>query len=230
MSPIDWCLGQLVGPPDGLVSYKHAMLFGFLEDHLATFSAEDKSRLDEILYTKYSDLAALHEMRVMVRLHHSRGTPESFDQYKKSKQRPVWRFIGAGFLDNAIPWFNKLGNYERVATLIKVFDKTPDPAAQSWLDRNDDLKKALNAFWEGVRTQQKLMFREPHLTTNDTRDVIKSISAFQDAEYIAVASAERQEVLDEMKAEEAEKAQKALLAAQYHKLSKHPKGQKTKGK
>ncbi len=85
--PLDWCLRQLLGPPDGAVKYEYAMLFAFLDNYLETCPQGDKYRLDEVLLTKYSDFAALHDMRVMVRLHRPRNIPLRFEDYKTMEHR-----------------------------------------------------------------------------------------------------------------------------------------------
>lgn len=67
--PLEWCLTQMQAEPDKQTNYDHAILFAFLENHLANSNPKEKARVDEVLYQRLSGLAACHEMLVSVRLH-----------------------------------------------------------------------------------------------------------------------------------------------------------------
>jgi len=53
---LDWCLTQLLGPPDQERRFDHAMLFAVLDDHLSKSSAAERARLDQALYDRLSDI------------------------------------------------------------------------------------------------------------------------------------------------------------------------------
>jgi len=79
---LDWCLRTLAGEntdyveewiPDATPRHNHAMIFAVLDEHLTQCLKEGRkeevARLDEVLYSEYSDLAAVHQMLDMVGLH-----------------------------------------------------------------------------------------------------------------------------------------------------------------
>jgi hypothetical protein len=74
----------LVYNPHTTAFHDPAMLFGALDEHLTKCSEEGRldvlARLDEVLYSEYSDLAAISQMLAMVRLHRPRRGNFSFKQ------------------------------------------------------------------------------------------------------------------------------------------------------
>lgn len=88
---LDWCLHQLQGAPDEQRRFDHVMLFNFLDDHLAVSSAKERARLDEILFHKLSDYAAIHEMLVAIRPHQPQNANRALDVFAQDCDRRAWR-------------------------------------------------------------------------------------------------------------------------------------------
>jgi hypothetical protein len=53
---------QLQGDPEDQTRFPYAELFKYLDQHLASASKLERSRLDEILYDKISDYATIIEL------------------------------------------------------------------------------------------------------------------------------------------------------------------------
>ncbi|KAN0092460.1 hypothetical protein V8E51_018307 [Hyaloscypha variabilis] len=199
--PLDWCLRQLLGPPDGAVKYEHAMLFAFLDNYLETCPQGDKDRLDEVLLTKYSDFAALHEMRVMVRLHRPRNIPLRFEEYKTMEHRRVWKFARKELLEGGLNWLNSLpGRRSAQANALEKFSKTTDPDSASkdtmqGLKQTDDEREALGAFWNVVKEQHREFFATKGLTVTETTELLMDLSANTAPEYLQALKVEREETL-----------------------------------
>ncbi|KAF2451954.1 hypothetical protein P171DRAFT_468363 [Karstenula rhodostoma CBS 690.94] len=67
--PLWWCVMQLQGDPEDQTRFTYAMLFKYLDEHLASAKKSERSRLDEILYDKLSDYATIIELLAAVRMH-----------------------------------------------------------------------------------------------------------------------------------------------------------------
>ena len=89
--PLEWCLIQMQAEPDKQTNYDHAIMFGFLEYHLAFSGPKEKARVDELLYQKLSDLAACHEMLVSIRLHRPQNKARDMDEVEQSEKRVTWK-------------------------------------------------------------------------------------------------------------------------------------------
>ena len=72
--------------------FDHALLFAFLDEHILTCKASDRARLDETLYEKLSDYAAIHELLVAVRLHRPQNTNRDIDDVYQNDDRKAWRY------------------------------------------------------------------------------------------------------------------------------------------
>lgn len=65
---------QLLVPPAGDTRVRYVMLLDMLDEHLANSSAEERGRLDEILYDKLSDYATILQLLWAIRMHRPRYT------------------------------------------------------------------------------------------------------------------------------------------------------------
>jgi len=86
-------------------SHEASELFAILGDHLSNVAKlgkkKDIARLDEVLYTIYSDLSALHQMMFMVRLYQPRVSVPTLEDAKKIETGKAWRYARAGYLDQS---------------------------------------------------------------------------------------------------------------------------------
>ncbi|MCJ1385691.1 hypothetical protein MMC17_008814 [Xylographa soralifera] len=190
--PLEWCLSQMQAEPDKQTNYDHAIMFAFLEYHLAGSDPKEKARVDEVLYQKLSDLAVCHEMLVSVRLHRPQNEARDMDEVEQSEKRVTWkgRKIG-GYLtdDDCIT----LGT-----ALLRDFYEAPLPGGQKnaiWLSRSQTIRTALEAFWSGLRKTPKMVFELSDFDPDETQASLAVISANLTQEYEDIIHAEQQQIL-----------------------------------
>jgi hypothetical protein len=190
--PLEWCLIQMQGAPDTQTNYDHAILFAFLENHLANSTPKERARVDEVLYQKLSDLAAYHEMLVSVRLHRPQNKARDIEEVWHSENRIAWkRWTISGYLtlDDCID----LGT-----ALLKDLYGAPLPSGQknaTWLNRSQSIRKALEAFWTGLRKTPKKVLEMSDFSAEEVRATLEIISGNLTQEYIDTVQAEEQQVL-----------------------------------
>jgi hypothetical protein len=190
--PLEWCLIQMQGEPDKQTNYDHALLFAFLENHLASSNPKEKARVDEVLYQKLSDLAACHEMLVSVRLHRPQNKARDIEKLEESEKRIAWKgWKIPGYLtsDDTI----SLGT-----ALLKDFYGAPLPSGpkkSTWINRSQTIRKALEAFWTGLRKTPKKVFEMSGFDAEEVRATLEIISSNLTQEYIDSVQAEEQEIL-----------------------------------
>jgi hypothetical protein len=184
---LDWCLSVLVHYTndidfDKMVRGDYTRTFAILDEHLAEASQKgnkaELARLNEVLYTMYSDLSGIHQMLAMVRLHQPHFPERNFEEAKRAGTTRGWRYIRNNFTDQVFarrvrpspdyskyePVF-KLANVEEgsekvkaeqhLAQLLEDFKASPQPKGprliQSWLKQDQVQRAALGKFWEGMR-------------------------------------------------------------------------------
>ncbi|MCJ1250205.1 hypothetical protein MMC30_007431 [Trapelia coarctata] len=190
--PLEWCLLQMQGLPDKQTNFDHAMLFAFLEHHLAKSTPKERARLDETLYRKVSDLAAYHEMLVSVRLRRPQNEPRDMDEVKVSDNREAWKVIDLSIF---------LADRDSIrlgASLLEDFyeaDVPTGPKNTAWLKQSQSIRKALEAFWTGLRECSHKLFNSSDFNTQEVLNTLKVIAANLSPEYIDVIQAEQDQVL-----------------------------------
>lgn len=149
---LDYCVFNLRARPDrqanldpkeNRLPLDHALLFSLRENHLAKSSFKEKSRVDEILSSDLSDLAACHEILVAISLHRPQSHARTLDEVKQSEKRKPWKAFGLRYFTNNE--CSKLGK-----ALFKDFYEIQLPSDRknmAWLDRTKSSRKALEAFW-----------------------------------------------------------------------------------
>ena len=192
--PLEWCLVQMQGAPDTQTNFDHAMLFAFLENHLANSSSKEKARVDEVLYQKLSDLAAYHEMLVSVRLHRPQNEARDIDEVMQSENRVAWkRMKTQEFLsqdDKVILGTALLKHFYDASSSLPSGKKDV-----AWLKRSQPIRKALEAFWTGLRECSGRMLQRSDFSAEEVRAMSEVISANLSPEYIGTIQAEEQQVL-----------------------------------
>ncbi|XTI95610.1 hypothetical protein V2W45_1504379 [Cenococcum geophilum] len=166
---LEWCLMQLQGPPDDQKRFDHALLFAFLDEHISTCKASDRARLDETLYEKLSDYAAIHELLVAARLHRPQNTNRDTD-------------------DDQL----------ELATALKAFCEVPLPAGRkdhAWLQRSDGVRKALEAFWTNMSRCWHRSLEEAGYSADEIRSELDFFSVYDSSGYLQDVQAARAEIL-----------------------------------
>ena len=191
--PLDWCLMQLLGDPDEVRRFDQAMLFEFLNEHLVNSPSAERARLDQALYDKLSDLAALYELLTAVRLHRPLSTNRDLDDVKRTEQRKGWKYLGAGAKES-------MTSADRLlrGTLLQQFDDLPVPSGKqgrAWLEQSERSRSALSAFWAKVRQDHERWLRELQLPPEDIQIDVEALSADSHPEHVATLEAERASIL-----------------------------------
>ncbi|KAH8683022.1 hypothetical protein BGZ60DRAFT_399197 [Tricladium varicosporioides] len=190
--PLEWCLSQMQAKPDTQTNYDHAIMFAFLENHLASSSPMEKARVDEILAQKLSDLAACHEMLVSVRLHRPQNVARDLDEVEVVENRISWKgWKVSGYITEE--------DMLRLGTaLLDDFYKAPLPGSQknmTWVHRSKALRRALEAFWRGARKTPKMVFEQSGFSTEEVRETLEVISCTLTREYLDFVEEEEQHML-----------------------------------
>ncbi|MCJ1294289.1 hypothetical protein MMC34_005847 [Xylographa carneopallida] len=189
--PLEWCLSQMQAEPDKQTNYDHAIMFAFLENHLAANGPKEKARVDEVLYQKLSDLAACHEMLVSIRMHRPQNRARDMDEVEQSEKRVAWK-------GRKIPGYHTNEDHIALGTaLFRDFYEAPLLSGQknaAWLSRSQSIRAALEAFWKGLRKTPKLVFELSGFSKDETQASLAVISANLTQEYKDIVHAEQQQI------------------------------------
>ncbi|THV55238.1 hypothetical protein BGAL_0011g00170 [Botrytis galanthina] len=180
---LDYCLANLQFKPDKQqkpntwpkeVTTDHGLLFSILENHLAKSKIKEKSRLDEVLSNVLSDLAASHEMLAAIRLHRPRSRSRTLDEV----------------LHEACA---KLGK-----VFFKNFHEVKAPTGRKnmeWLNYSQNSRKVLEAFWQGIRKECAMVWKQNGFTEDEVTEELEYISATTTQEYLSATQAEERQLL-----------------------------------
>ncbi|KAK4499654.1 hypothetical protein PRZ48_010172 [Zasmidium cellare] len=185
--PLFWCLINICAGPDEKSSFDHSHLFTFLEDHLARSPAEERARVDQVLYDQFSELAANHQLLLAVRLNRPQNKAGDGLEMLQTEKRRAWKdkLCGAG---------NVPQTFERAALLQRLHEATPLPGRKdaTWIERHDQIHSTLSTYWSSIRDSAKDHMKD---------DVVaRHLKADLDQKYQAELAKERQTVLDEVEA------------------------------
>ena len=190
--PLEWCILQMDDHPNKQTNFDHAMLFAFLEHHLANNNTKEGARIDDLLYRKLSDVAAFHEIYVSVCLHRPQHKHRKTDEIMRSGERDIWKMME---LSNSlsIPEEATLGTM-----LLEDFYKAPLHSGRrnlAWLQRSQALRTALDMFWKGLKEHLQRAFEKSLGNTEMISNILEVISANRSPEYIRNIQAEQDQVL-----------------------------------
>ncbi|KAF7917207.1 uncharacterized protein EAE98_010312 [Botrytis deweyae] len=199
---LDYCLVQLQIEPDiqqtpnklpKEVPIDHALLFSILENHLTKSNIKEKSRLDEVLSNLLSDLAASHEMLAAIRLHRPLSRPRTLDEVFQSEKRKTWKAfnVRSHFTNNDA--CTKLGK-----AFFKNFHEVEAPTGRkdmAWLNHSQNTRKALEAFWQGIRKDSLMVSKQNGFTEDEVAEELGCISATTTQEYLSAVQAEERQLL-----------------------------------
>jgi hypothetical protein len=235
---LEFCLSALVQDfstcpksvphPDRGVWYTPETLFGILEEHLTDCSGklrkEELARLDEILYGKYSELAAMHELLSILRLHHPLAGKLTLEEAKNTQTGKAWRYISKSFLeedgygeciykeDGTFQFQNgrrsleseqmRMAAAKRLAEALKVFIEAQQPKGSRftkiWLEMDEKQRIALSHVWDKVRSRHKHSMISLGLGNDDIASAMKDLRADSDPKYISRFKDKQKEILSKI--------------------------------
>ncbi|KAF4627824.1 hypothetical protein G7Y89_g10331 [Cudoniella acicularis] len=206
--PLEWFLVQLKGNPDLQTHYDHAMLFSFLEYHMANSHRKEKARLDENFYRKLSDLSAWHEMLVAVRLHRPQNIARHINEVQNSEHRRCWKTFA---LNHPFGLEEATAHKENIALgtalhkgFYDAYSKLPTgKKSTEWLAGTQAIRESIERFWAGFRYCSKATLKQLNLSDQDITDLLEVISANLTPEYILAIETEEKEHLAAIEAAKA---------------------------
>ncbi|KAI0473405.1 hypothetical protein GGR56DRAFT_530188 [Xylariaceae sp. FL0804] len=197
--PLYWCLQQLQGPADDERRFDYAMLFDFLDEHLAKSSKEERSRLDSVLYEKLSDYAVIIDMLTTIRLSRPQNRNRTADFAIVTDDRRAWRAVKnssnmpTGIVDNG-----------EIAVLraLRVFHQTPLPSGgknENWLARFNAAHESSQAFWREMYGETVTLFKKTSFSPGDVRISLEPLEMWKSPEYLQLIKSRNQDVLSKLK-------------------------------
>ena len=216
--PIEWVLSQVTEGFDATRPANHSRMFEMLDQVLASSSAEERGRIDEILYKKLSNLAAIYEMLAMVRLQHPQATKLELSD-AQSEDGNIWKYFRA---KDGLESYFPPSIYKPLGRNLGTFVGYPAPCGkrdQAWLDRAELSRKAQSTFWEHLRRWEARLLKSIKLSEEDIEKDSLWLSADRHPDYLNALQLEKEQVKASIAADlalresQAEKAAKELLDA-----------------
>lgn len=201
-------------------------LFAMLDEHLSRSAkdktnAEEVARLDELLYDFFSDLAALHQINSIIRIHRPTVVIPSIKVAQGINSGKAWQYMRAGYLDAQPKGMRRLVRgieaeqteaQNALATLVGNFLKTPKPAGsratQKWLDQDEKQRAESALVWAQMRSHQRQILTRLKIDNEYIEEDVKVLSADISPEHIAHLENEREQVENRIKEIAAEKEAK----------------------
>ncbi|KAL5398629.1 hypothetical protein PMIN02_001325 [Paraphaeosphaeria minitans] len=191
--PLWWVIMQLQGDPEDQTRFPYAMLFKYLDEHLASASKSERSRLDELLYDKLSDFATIIELLTAVRMHFPKCTIRNLNEITKTEHRFAWRQFKVQSQDRTTGYV--------FASTMKKFQKTPMPSGPrdgQWLAKLESSHAALQNFWSSVHAYYLGQNQKLGYSQRDIETLMRPIRTWKSAGYLALLSAKHDEVLHDI--------------------------------
>ncbi|KAE8446320.1 hypothetical protein EG329_012067 [Mollisiaceae sp. DMI_Dod_QoI] len=206
--PLTWSLTCLTTSPDSSRVLDHTRYFGFLEEYLNKATLTERSRLDETLFRKISDLAAFNEILVMIRSHRPRAVQGDVVETKDIDDGRGWRYMSKELEKEELEDDGEIVRVKRslqevplnpaiLGNLLKEFmdEEVPeDKFHRSWILKDSRQRKKLRAFWDAARTLHKKKLQEHGFNSADIKDDLSLITADTHPDTIAAVEAERKEI------------------------------------
>ncbi|KAI5198507.1 hypothetical protein AUEXF2481DRAFT_33212 [Aureobasidium subglaciale EXF-2481] len=194
---LHWIVFQCTGDTDNDKRLDHPELFAKLEAYLAEADEKERDRLDETVYARPSEFAALHEMLLAVRSHRPsffRRDEQGLSDLRKTNSTAYTRGLALeGAAEEAVcfPWKS-----------LETFDQT-QPAAgrrdEAWLEKRTMERKFLTRFWDQALEALRGMMTYTRMEPREIEDTISLISVSRSSEYQKLVESERLEVLEAIK-------------------------------
>lgn len=207
--PLFFMLHLLLADPDSPEpdNFDLAVKWSFLEDHLANTTQEDSERLDEFLYERYTDYAAIQEL--FSNTHRHLPMPsllmelDSFELEKiKSLGRPtVLRHQIERVTEQYYMRPHDKDGTKALLGFSRAFDShltKADLNDQMRLEQFDATRAALNNFWSLLRRKRQSIFKKRGnvWSSEDIDEDLRLISADLEPTYQNMIAVERQRIFN----------------------------------
>ncbi|THZ84725.1 hypothetical protein D6C84_03868 [Aureobasidium pullulans] len=192
--PLDWIVMKLLSHANTENRFDQSELLARLEAHVAETNSTERARLDETIYAKMSDSAALHEMLSAVRLHRpafNRRSPLEVLDMAKQNSTLFTRSLVSGDGPAKV--------YAFMSGSLKLFDQI-GPAvgrkSEAWLKHRTAERKALNSFWTQAHETMRVELNTTKLRQEEINATLAIISVSSTTGYAELVEAERLETLE----------------------------------
>lgn len=185
-----WCLMQLLGDVECRARFHYATVFDMLERHLESASAEERGRLDGLLYEHLSDHVTIIEILWAIRMHYPRPAFHAHDA-DGFKSRFASKYATAKKLDCMCS----------VGRVLDKFQTVPPPSGpkdRAWLQAFNAMHRASQEVWREVSKVHELWFKDRGFAEKEIRASMQALSHWNSADYESRLEARRKEVLSEM--------------------------------
>ncbi|KAI8943314.1 hypothetical protein NX059_001334 [Plenodomus lindquistii] len=190
-----WIFTQLGGPPDSETRFRYAMLLDMLDDHLASSSADERGRLDEVHYEKLSDYVILLQLLWAVRMHRPRNSNHMIEQCAKTEDRLYWRV-----LNHERPSALNRTDFSSTTVALAAFQAAVPPSGQrnlEWLKSFEHLHGTLQNYWRAVSELCRSGEKRKGVLEADIETMMQPLSFWKDVRYTTRLDQKRQYVLAE---------------------------------
>ena len=187
-----WCLGNLLAEYENPSRFPYAMLFGILDDHLRTSSANERKKMDGIMYERFTDFATMIKLAEALRFHRPSYAKRQPDDCKVKDDRLGWRRICLANNRPYISW--------RAANALRNFQKTNPPAGGKcgkWLQAYQANHDALQKLWASVHAYIEEWHKRYQFRVDDTRLSMEVLEFWKSPEYAARLKAKCESVCSE---------------------------------
>lgn len=207
-----WLLHMIMKTPTcyQLGQLDHNTYFSMLEQHITDASPPEAARLDDRLYDRYGDFAAIHELFFMVHLH--RPMPGPLEGISIFTHREVEELGRPTVFDHRIERTNKERlnlplDHDGAAALMKVTKAYGSHLTKARLTDEmricqfDEIRSAMKDFWKIMRQKRKGRYDTdtPKWRAEDVQDDFDLLSADTTEEYATAIAKERQDLVDRLK-------------------------------
>ncbi|KAL6711395.1 hypothetical protein ACN47E_004329 [Coniothyrium glycines] len=185
-----WCLENLLGDPNTSTRLPYSLLLRILDDHLSCSGPNERRKMDEIMYERFSDYAFMLELLESLRLHRPLYARPTADDLRNCEDRPGWRRLRLSkpYKLNIVSVFPRLWTFEAVQA----------PAGGrnlQWLKSFNRNHAALKGFWSSLHAAYLSWHIECGFEAPDVDSAMQAIEVWESDEYEARLAAKRSEVL-----------------------------------
>ena len=200
--PLYFYTMEMMAPLHKRENFDHAMIFASFDRNFLKGSQKERARIDESIYQKLSDLAALHEMLRYVRYHKPRCSTRSLDDIQR-EGKEVWKYMIAWIPGERLRGIDAIPN--RIGMSLERFYSLPLPTGKlRWrrkgLEQLDDARTALASFWHSVRKYYRSMFEGSEFAglgfSGNSPIDLNILRADRSPELLAAIEDERRSILD----------------------------------
>lgn len=168
--PLLWLLRSIADSPAlyTLGQLEHNTYFAMLEDHLSTSDTSEAARLDDRLYHRYGEFAAIHELWSLVRL--QRPMPAGLDRIAQISDEDVQRLGRPTIFDRRyVRVFDNdlrsstddvVGSHlEKVTAAIDRHLTQPKFTNKMRIEQFKDIRARMKEFWKAMRDHRRLLYQ-----------------------------------------------------------------------